>query len=900
MPLDPGTNLGPYEILSPLGAGGMGEVYKARDTRLDRIVAIKILPAHFSKDPVRKQRFEREAKIISSLNHPHICVLYDVGQQDGIDYLVMECVEGETLAERLPKGPLSLEQVLKYGAQIADALDRANRSGIVHRDLKPGNIMITATGAKMLDFGLAKPSVPLATGATLTAATKQSPVTEQGTVVGTFQYMSPEQIEGKELDGRSDIFSLGAVLYEMLTGQRAFQGKSQLSVASAILEKDPAPISSIRPLTPPTFDHAIRQCLAKNPEERWQTARDLSLELKWMAELGARTEGSAHDDRGKKRWQWIAWGAALLLTSVLALSAFLYWNRKPADAAPMRFQIPLPAGSFIFRLSPNGRELAVMAPGPDGRTIIWVRALDSLETRPLTGTENINGPLGFWSSDSRYIAFQAGTKLKKIDVSGGPPQEICDTPGTVLGGAWNLDGTIVFGTDGKGIMQVPAAGGTPTFLTTTGGRNEIHAFPSFLPDGRHFIYLRAPENAGIYAGSLDVKPEQQSSTRILATTFMPAYAPSEDADRGRLLFVREGSLLAQSFDERKLKTLGDPVPVAEQIVTFLLSGSFSASQNGVLAYLAGKTAIPLSVLEWYDRQGKDLGAAGESGDYAYSDLALSPDGKKVAATRIDPKAPAASQRIWLLDLARGGSAPFTFGLSPDGSPIWSPDGSRVAYFGARAGGFGIYEKATNGVGKIQTLVDATENPKIPCDWSRDGRFLLYSQIDPRTNSDLWVLPLSADGERAGAPQPIANTEFAEEQGQFSADMHWIAYTSNESGKSEIYVQPFPVPPGGGGKILVSQDGGNQPRWRRDGKELFYLSLDGRVMTVNLTEELTFKAGVPRALFQVPVTTIRSEAVLGIFRWDVSADGKRFLVDRVKTSSEPVTLVLNWTAELAKK
>ena len=389
MPLAPGTLLGPYKIGAPLGAGGMGEVYRAQDTRLDRTVAIKVLPKQLSNDPVRKQRFEREAKTISSLNHPHICALYDVGHQDGIDYLVMECVEGETLAKRLEKGPLPMEQVLKYGAQISEALDQAHRSGIVHRDLKPGNIMLTATGAKLLDFGLAKPSAPLATAITLTAATPLSPVTEQGTIVGTFQYMSPEQIEGRELDGRSDIFSLGAVLYEMLTGQCAFRGKSQLSVASAILEKDPAPISSSKPLTPPVLDHAIRRCLAKDPEERWQTPRDLALELKWMAEAGTQIGVHALASPRETGRQWLGWGVAALFCIALALNALLHREKTPPLAAPVRFEIPVPAGSLTFTLSPDGRQLAILAPGSDGRRLIWIRPLDSLETRPLAGTEDV-------------------------------------------------------------------------------------------------------------------------------------------------------------------------------------------------------------------------------------------------------------------------------------------------------------------------------------------------------------------------------------------------------------------------------------------------------------------------------------------------------------------------------
>ncbi len=896
MPLAPGTLLGPYEIGTPLGAGGMGEVYRARDTRLDRTVAVKILPQQLSSDPICKQRFEREAKTISSLNHPHICVLYDVGHQNGIDYLVMECVEGESLAERLQKGPLPLDQVLKYGAQISLALDQAHRSGVVHRDLKPGNIMLTPTGAKLLDFGLAKLFAPLATAVTLTATKQPSSVTEQGTIVGTFQYMSPEQIEGKELDGRSDIFSLGAVLYEMLTGQRAFQGKSQLSIASAILEKDPAPISSIKPATPPVLDHATRRCLAKDPEERWQTARDLALELTWMAESGGQIGVLAPVSQPKTGLQWLAWSATTLLIVVLALSAFSYWGQRPPVAAPVRFEISLPQGTLNFTLSPNGRQLAIQAPGPDGRKLIWVRALDSLETRPLPGTEDVLGPPVFWSPDSRFIAFQVGNKLKKINISGGPPQAICDISVSVLGGAWSREDIIIFGTVGNGIMWVSAAGGVPTLLTTTGGRNEVHAFPSFLSDGRHFAYLRAPENPGIYIGSLDTKPEQQSAKRILATSLMAVYAPSSDAGTGRLLFMRDGTLLTQLFDERRLEPRGEPVLLAEHVGSFLLSATFSASASGVLTFRAGKTATPLSALRWYSRQGKDLGYAREPGTYAYTDLAISPEGTRVAATRVDPNV-GPGQGIWLLDLARGVSARFTFDVAPDIAPVWSPDGTRIAFSASRSGGSGIYQKAANGAGKEQPLVATTNDSKFPNDWSRDGRFLLYTQQDARTNADLWVLPLAANGTPSGTPAPFANTEFSEGAGQFSPDTRWIAYASDESGRSEIYVQPFPAPPGGGSKTSVSRDGGNQPRWRRDGKELFYLSFDGKLMAVDVTEGPIFKVGTPKPLFQAPVTSIQSRTDVSGLGWDVTSDGQRFLFDAVKTSPESLTTVLNWTAEL---
>ena len=533
------------------------------------------------------------------------------------------------------------------------------------------------------------------------------------------------------------------------------------------------------------------------------------------------------------------------------LTTFLFRGKRPPVTAPVRFEIRLPAGALTFTLSPDGRQLAFLAPGTDGRNLVWIRALDSLEPHPLPGTENVLVPV-FWSPDSRFIAFQSGSKLKKIDISGGPPQDICDAFAMVLGGAWNRDGTIIFGTTGNGIMQVPAAGGVPALLTTTEGRNEVHTFPSFLPDGRHFFYLRAPENPGIYLGSLDVKPEQQSSRRILSTSLMAVYAASADPGMGHLLFLREGTLLAQAFDERSLQPQGDPIPVAERVGSLFLSGLFSVSPGGVLAYSAGPTALWLSQLSWFDRQGKKLGNAGQPGTYSYTDFALSPDGTRLAAAKIDPRVAEGETGIWLLDLLRGVSTRFTFDLAPDSAPVWSPDGSRVAFTAFRAGGYGIYQKATNGAGKEQALVSATGDPKFPNDWSRDGRFLLYTQRDPRTHGRFMGLASGGQWNTVWRSQPFANTEFSEGQGRFSPDTHWIAYASDESGRSEIYIQPFPAPPNGGSKTPISRDGGNQPRWRRDGKELFYFSPDGKLMAVDVTEGPIFKASVPRTLFQVAV------------------------------------------------
>jgi eukaryotic-like serine/threonine-protein kinase len=710
----------------------MGEVYRAKDTRLDRTVAIKILPAHLSSDPVRKQRFEREAKTISSLNHPNICVLYDVGQQDGIDYLVMECVEGETLAKRLEKGALPLEQVLKYGMQIADALDKAHRSGVVHRDLKPGNIMLTPTGAKLLDFGLAKPAVPLSSAVTLTAATRNSPVTEQGTIVGTFQYMSPEQIEGKELDGRSDLFSLGAVLYEMVTGQRAFEGKSQLSVASAILEKEPMPISSVKPMTPPTLDHAIRRCLAKDREERWQTARDLELELKWIAEGGSQGGAPAPLVSQRKLGERLAWSVTALLAVSLAPFAFLYFREKPpASSAPVRFSIPAPGNTTLgpyLKLSPDGHKLAFVAGDR-----LWVHFLESGESRQLTADGS-----PFWSPDSRFIGYASQGKLKKIEATGGPSQTVADLPGARwAGGAWNQDGVIVFGSP-IGLFRVPASGGVPVQITAADpARQEVNHFdPSFRPDGRHFVYTHYStdkEKRGIYVGSVDAKPELQSSKFLVASNWGPVYAPSADPSTGYLLFMREGTLMAQPFDNRRLELKGQATPVAEQVADDFGGGgghgAFSASANDVLVYWRGSTT-PDRQLTWYGRQGKVLGTAGEAGDY--QGLVVSPDGTRVALSKSSGQA----SNIWLLDLSRDTSTRFTFGSGTDSFPVWSPDGSRIIF----SSGNGLYQKPTSG-GKDAELLLKSSGLAFSESWSRDGRFLLYQVFGPRAGWDIWVLPL---------------------------------------------------------------------------------------------------------------------------------------------------------------
>jgi len=806
MPLVLGTKLGPYEVVGPLGVGGMGEVYRARDTRLGREVAIKILPAELSKDVLRKQRFEREAKTISSLNHPHICVLHDVGHQDGIDYLVMECVEGETLAKRLEKGPLPLEQVLKYGAQIADALDKAHRAGIVHRDLKPGNVMLTGTGAKLLDFGLAKPAAALASGATLTVAaqTPTTPVTQEGTIVGTFQYMSPEQVEGKELDGQSDIFSLGAVLYEMLTGQPAFPGKSQLSVASAILEKEPPPITTIKPMTPPALDHAIRRCLAKETERRWQNAGDLARELEWVAESGAHATTAAPFAAPKRTRETLAWFISGVLLIALILGAL--WSRNPKpQAQAMQFFAPLQFAARDIAVAPNGHTIAVVGWLESAhKNVIWIYELGSPTARSLEATEGSTYP--FWSPDGQSLAFFADGKLKKLEVPGGPVQTICDAP-SGRGGSWNKDGLIVFTPDaalGKGLYRVPASGGIPTLISAPDkSRGEdSHRYPMFLPDGRHYLYM-TPSFSGqkrvdaIFVGSLD-----SSEKRFV----VEADANAAYAAPGYLVFYRNKSLLAQRFDLKRLALTGEPTTILTDVQNLLPVkwAVFAVSDTGVLV-AQGSSAASFSQPVWFDRKGKELGVVSQPA--VYGNVSIAPDERTVAVNRSDTGS--LNTDIWTYDLQRDRAKRLTFDTAFIAGPIWSPDARRLVYFSNQTRGNDLYIKDSDGAQEAKPIL-RDDFDKFANDWSRDGKYILYTR-----GADLWwtTYPELKSTLFLKAPSTLGN-------GQFSPDGKWVAYASNETGKWEIYVTSFPD---ARGKWQVSTGGGEQPRWRSDGKELFYLS-----------------------------------------------------------------------------
>ncbi len=892
MILSASARLGRYEILSPLGAGGMGEVYRARDTRLERTVAVKVLPTNMASSPEVRQRFEREARTISQLSHPHICALYDVGREGETEYLVMELLEGETLSDRLARGALPLEQTLRFGIEIADALDKAHRQGIVHRDLKPGNVMLTKSGVKLLDFGLAKAMAPVTPPGSLTALPTRQGFTQEGTILGTFQYMAPEQLEGKEADGRTDIFAFGAVLYEMATGRKAFSGASQASLISAIMQNDPAPISSIQPMSPPALDRIVKKCLAKDPEDRWQNAADLGSELKWIGESGSQVGAPAVVVARRKISQGLSWGSAVLLFAVALFFAVGYFRRSPVAERDVRASILAPEkATFRFfgssagppALSPDGRLLAFVATTSDGTDLIWIRPLNALSAQPLAGTEGATHP--FWSADSRFIGFFADGKLKKIDPSGGPAQTLCDAA-QGRGGTWNREGTILFApTANDAIYRISSSGGTATRLTRfdPSRHEESHRWPYFLPDGRHFLFFvrTTRRGNGIYLGSLESGEEKF----IVPASSNMAYAPSfAGSPEGLLLFEREGNLMAQPFEAPGFRTTGEPFPIAEKVARYEPTNSaiFSVSQTGVLAYWTG-TAGAGQQLSWFDRVGKSLGSVGAPGTYNLP--RISPDGTRVAFSLFDPRT--ASADIWIEEIPRGVRTRFTFAPRGSSSPVWSSDGARIAFLSGPKGANDLYQKPATGSGGEEILLESNED-KSPTDWSTDGRFIAFQNLAAKSNTklDLWILSVSDHKAR-----PFLQTPFNEGWGCFSPDGRWLAYVSDESGRYQVYVQPFPGP---GGKWQISTAGGSQPVWRRDGKELFFIAPDYKLMAVEVvTGGTAFAAGTPRALFQTRAATLVVRA------YDVSPDGQRFLINSLigDPTSSPITLVLNWTAGL---
>ncbi len=860
----------------------MGEVYRARDTRLDRTVAIKVLPSHVSGDPALRERFEREARTVAALNHPHICTLHDVGHQDGTDFLVMEHLDGETLAARLAKGALPIDQALAIAIQIADALDKAHRAGIVHRDLKPGNIMLTKSGAKLLDFGLAKitPAVVGASGLSM-APTGLTPVTMQGTILGTLQYMAPEQIEGQEADARTDIFAFGSVLYEMLTGKKAFEGKTQASLIAAIIGTVPPPVSTRQPVVPREVDRVVKRCLAKDPDDRWQTTADLLAELQWIVESpGQDVAGLPTAHRARERVVWIAL-MALLLAATIALGV-RDLRRPLPESAEMRLEITTPPtiDPVSFAISPDGR-LVVFVATVNGSTQLYTRSLASTSAQPLANTDGAKYP--FWSPDSRSIGFFADSKLKRIDIDGGPVQILADAR-VPAGGTWNHEGAILFAPTTIGsIYRVSATGGTPVAVThPQSPQQQGHVFPSFLPDGGHFLYFvtGVPANRGVYLASL----QSGETTRLF-----DADTPAIYAQPGYLLFARQGALVAQPFDMNRLAVAGESGPVAGQVALDAYTAAVSVTTTGMLAYRTG-SGLGVTQFVWVDRTGHRLGAAGNSDASNLSSPELAPHDTYIAMDRTVN----GNTDVWVTDLAHGVSTRFTFDPASDGTPIWSPDGQHVIFRSLRKGVFDLYQKFASGAGTEELLL-ASHDTKTPMDVTPDGRLLLYRSVDAnnplsKTGWDLLALPLT--GERK--PFAVVNTEAEEADGQFSPDGRWLAYASNASGRFEVYVQPFPGP---GGKWQVSANGGVQARWRRDGKELFYLALDGMLMSVPLTSTPDGQAltpGTPVALFPARLANGTTPSG-GRQQYAVASDGKRFLLNMESTDSAaaPITVVLNW-------
>jgi len=870
-------------------------VYRARDSRLDRTVAIKVLPSHQSSDSALRQRFEREARTISKFSHPNICTLHDIGNDNGVDYLVMEYIEGETLEQRLTKGPLSPQQALNYAVQIADALDKAHRSGIVHRDLKPGNVMLTKSGAKLLDFGLAKLQEEVSVmAAALTEMTVESKrLTTEGMLVGTFQYMSPEQIEGKPPDARSDIFAFGALLYEMLSGNPAFGGRTKASVIASILSSEPPPLSVAQPLAPPALERVIKQCLAKDPDERWQSAGDIARELKWISEGGSQASSPVPAIQGRSQREYVAWGIAGIGVALAIVFALLFFTRSP-EKQPVIRSLILPeenttplitqddAGPAV--IAPDGSALAYVAMDSHGQILLWVRKLNETHARPVPGTDGAGFP--FWSADSRQIGFFSGGKLRTTGLEGGTSAVVCDAL-LGRGGTWNADGTILFApTFESGLFQVPSSGGTPKPVTTLDkSKHDSHRWPQFLPDGKHFIYLaithnnaRDPNN-GIYFGSLNGK----ESRFVLQSDTQGQYAS------GHLLFLRDTVLMAQPFDPSNGSLTGSLAPIAEQVLfdPGTWRSAVSVNEAGLMAYVSGGAVA--NQLTWYDRTGKTLGLAGNK----VTDLnhvRLSPDGLKIAG---DPGESLSD--IWIFDVQRGVSTRFTFGPSSSVAPVWSPNGKWIVYTSLEHGYQNIHRKPSSGMGQPELLFEGNGNSlqNWPNDLSPDGNSLLYSVGDLVGSAQLWELPLSGNDRK---PRPILPSNFMTMEARFSPDGRWITYTSNESGKPEVYVIPSS---GVGGKWQVSNGGGQQPVWRRDGKELFYLSPDDKLMAVPIKlNSDSVQADAAQPLFSL-ANSIQTVSGL-VAPYDVSPDGKRFIVVTIEQGRTfPVNLVTNWTAALQK-
>ena len=886
----------------------MGEVYKARDTRLDRTVAIKVLPAHASALIDLKQRFEREAQTIGSLKHPNICMLHDIGSEAGVEFIVMEYLQGETLHARIGRErgrksgataagatpasgtsgaksasqavgsqteaagrPLKLDEAIGIAIQIADALDQAHQRGVIHRDLKPANVMLLASSGgsgsaaqvKLLDFGLAKLTKPA--DSIESQETVHSDLTGPGMVLGTVRYMAPEQVEGRAVDARTDIFAFGAVLYEMLTGRKAFDGKTQASLIAAIMNVEPTPVSALAPIAPRALDRLVLRCLAKDPDDRWQTAHDLLLQLRWIAGRGAKGGAAATGARTRREpLTLVALAAAVLITVGMAYPAYRYMQ-GPAEPDDFRFRIPAVGLSAAdMAISPDGTTIAMVArPGPESAAL-YVRPVDAVTFRKLAGTDNASQP--FWSPDSRSIGFVAGGRLKKVAAEGTPPQELGAAEGSFFGGTWGTDGTILYGTP-AGIRRVSAEGGATETITTVEKPETGHYWPSLLPDNKHFLYLSwstETDKRAVFVGEVGTKDK----TRLLAADSNVQYAP------GYVLFRRDATVLAQPFDAASLALSGGPVQIAGD-VGFNLSngrGYYSVSETGTLIYFQGSSgagtgrsgAQPGWQYGWHDRTGRLIADAGDPGPYG--DLDASPDETLIAITRQEPGAPGSD--IWVIDWQRRVNTKVTLDPADDMNPVWAPDGKRIAFVTFRKGNADIFVKNANGIGPETPLLETPADEFVE-DWSKDGRYLAYKQVQGEYE-DLYILPFDADG-KPGKPFPIIQGPYHKDEPQFSYDGQWLAYVSDESGRFEVYVTSFPALDQ---KLKVTDAGGGRPRWRRDGKEILFIGLQSPVFAVDFMPGPKINAGVPHLLFS---PNAPGGAVPTRHRWDVSADGQRFFI-----------------------
>jgi serine/threonine protein kinase len=886
MPLKPGARLGPYEVAAPLGAGGMGEVYRARDTRLEREVAIKVLPADVGGREDLRQRFEREAKAISSLHHPNICALHDIGEQDGVHYLVMELLRGETLDKRIQRGPIPAAEALRIAIEIGGALDQAHRQGLIHRDLKPANIMLTESGAKLLDFGLARSAEPrngplgLSSAATLTQH-----LTAEGSIVGTLGYMAPEQLEGKETDARTDIFSFGVVLYETLTGTRAFAGESQASIISAIMTADPVNPAALKPAASPALERTLRQCLVKSPDQRWHSMHDLVSELKWIAEGGAESGAPLAAQARSRVWKYVGAVASALVTGA---GVYLLLSAKTQPGRPVSLDLVLPEQLHMRSIdiptpSPDGDRIVFSAMNAENKYTLWLRSLNSPALRQLPGTEGAILP--FWSPDGRQIGFLAPGKLQRMDLAVGTTETIAGIANNFGGATWGSKGAVLYASNGT-LYSVPAQGGESKVVRVPGKGEYNQYWPQFLPDGEHFLYAlqsSSQDNDGFYIGSLDGKLRRKVLERDTKAIAVDGY----------LVFSRGDALFVQEFDSNGLELRGQPARLADHVLTFGTSfganffASLSRGPNSVLAYRTGSTGSDVE-LTWCDRSGNRTSTLGMKSQF-YSP-ALSPDGKWMAVGRRDGRE---TRDLWLFDLDRGTNTRLTFDPADELNPTWSPDGKQIAFTGTSKGQRDIYVMDAHGT-RAPELVLASPEEKNVEQWSPDGKYLVYNtHAATGQPQNLYVLPLFGDRK----PIPMLTSPFIEDMGQISPNGKWLAYRSNESGTSEIYVLAFaPNDAAARRRWRISTDGGTEPQWRADGKELFYLN-GSTLMSVEVKGDgRDFEAGLPRVLFDTVVTLNSTRN-----RYAVSRDGQRFLmVTMPKDQVHPEThILLNWDAGLRR-